>query len=431
MGRKMSNKVVKISDKQTALKVVSDDYEQFQCCSEELKNDWDVVLAAVKKYGPNLEYASSDMQANEEIVKAAINENGEALKFASDELRAKKSIVLKAIQNDGHALKYASDKLRSDRSVVFKAVKYDGRTLKYASNELRSMKGIVLKAVRNKGYALKYASDELRSMKSIVLKAIQNNGYALKYASDKLRADRSIVCKAVMNDGLTIKYASDELKNDLDVVYIAIKNNPEAIFCVPEHFKKDKKLHALLGKGSENSDFLNAMSCSEFFKLWLKDNASRFNYPPIEVEFERDFARYRFENITNAIELTLSGYGDVNLAIYDENLNLLDFLGWLEVSPVKVADNYWACDLCTAFNPTSEENIYIDINHLYSQHLCEERILENCNHLFQPDKFLVYYQHMKFKSIWHVDLQSLNEFDPHDEDILKYHSILSSNSCLI
>tara|TARA_R110002072_G_scaffold301723_1_gene482146 strand:- start:2350 stop:3345 length:996 start_codon:yes stop_codon:yes gene_type:complete len=331
MGRKMSNKVVKISDKQTALKVVSDDYEQFQCCSEELKNDWDVVLAAVKNYGLNLEYASSDLQANEEIVNEAINENGEALKFASAKLRAKKSIVLKAVKNNGPA----------------------------------------------------------------------------------------------------IKYASDELKNDPELVYIAIKNEPEAILCVPEYFKKDKKLHALLGEGGNNSDFLNAMSCSEFFKLWLKDNASRFNYTPIEVEFERDFARYRFENITNAIELTLSGYGDVNLAIYDENLNLLDFLGWLEVSPVKVADNYWACDLCTAFNPTSEENIYIDINHLYSQHLCEERILENCNHLFQPDKFLVYYQHMKFKSIWHVDLQSLNEFDPHDEDILKYHSILSSNSCLI
>ena len=42
------------------------------------------VLAAVKSYGHDLEYASDDLKADREIVLVAVKSNGFALEYASD-----------------------------------------------------------------------------------------------------------------------------------------------------------------------------------------------------------------------------------------------------------------------------------------------------------------------------------------------------------
>lgn len=67
--------------------------------SEELRNDKDVVLAAVSNYGYALEYASKELCADKEVVLAAVRDNGYALEYASKELRADKDVVLAAVNN--------------------------------------------------------------------------------------------------------------------------------------------------------------------------------------------------------------------------------------------------------------------------------------------------------------------------------------------
>ena len=58
------------------------------------------VLAAVKRDGRALRYASPRLRASAEVVSAAVAHTGDALYWASDELRATKAIVLIAIKQD-------------------------------------------------------------------------------------------------------------------------------------------------------------------------------------------------------------------------------------------------------------------------------------------------------------------------------------------
>ena len=55
--------------------------------SEELRNDKEVVLEAVKKYGDALQFASEELRNDKEVVLEAVKENGNAIKYASPELQ--------------------------------------------------------------------------------------------------------------------------------------------------------------------------------------------------------------------------------------------------------------------------------------------------------------------------------------------------------
>ena len=50
-----------------------------QCVSEEIKNNGNIVLAAVQQYNYALEYAFEKMQNNENVVIVAVQQSGFAL----------------------------------------------------------------------------------------------------------------------------------------------------------------------------------------------------------------------------------------------------------------------------------------------------------------------------------------------------------------
>lgn len=85
--------------------------------NDDLRNDFDVMMEAVKKNGRNLRFASVELKANHEIVLEAVK-NGMALDFASENLRANREIVLEAVKNSDYAIQYASLNLRSDPEIL-------------------------------------------------------------------------------------------------------------------------------------------------------------------------------------------------------------------------------------------------------------------------------------------------------------------------
>ncbi len=85
--------------------------------------DRDVVLAAVENDGSYLSYASPELRDEEDIVLAALkhdqSEEGESLlAFASERLKANKKIVLVAVQHDVTNFRYASQKLQKDPDLM-------------------------------------------------------------------------------------------------------------------------------------------------------------------------------------------------------------------------------------------------------------------------------------------------------------------------
>lgn len=139
------------------------------------------------------------------------------LKTASEELRNNPEVVTAAVTAAGAALQYASEEMRHDRSVVLAAVTSNGSALRYAAKELRCDREIVLAAVRGSALALRYASEELWHDREFTLRAVQVHGSALLYAPPELRRDREVVLAAVSNDPSALRHVPQALHYDPEI----------------------------------------------------------------------------------------------------------------------------------------------------------------------------------------------------------------------
>ena len=176
-----------------------------------------ILILDFLKFGCSeiLDIASEEIKDDSEILLAAININSNSLNFASDRIRDEKSIVLKAVSQDGSSLEYASADLRNDREVVFAAVSNYGNSLMDASDSLRNDKDIVLKAVSKNGKTLKYASNELRNDKEVVIAAVSNNGNAIEYVGEKLKNDSEILAIVNVKKNTDFTNSDESISDDL------------------------------------------------------------------------------------------------------------------------------------------------------------------------------------------------------------------------
>jgi hypothetical protein len=118
-----------------------------------------------------------------------MRENGYNLRCVSAALRNDRDIVLAAVQQNGRALEFASAALQNDREIVLAAVQRDGYALRDASAALQNDRDIVMAAVQQNGYALRDASTALKNDREVVLAAVQQMGYTLDFASEALQSD--------------------------------------------------------------------------------------------------------------------------------------------------------------------------------------------------------------------------------------------------
>jgi hypothetical protein len=98
-----------------------------------------------------------------------------------------RKIMLAAVKKNGLALQYASKRLKSDKEIVLAAVQQDGFAIYYANEGLKNNKSVVLAAVKQNGLALQHACKDISSNIEIVFAAFQQNSLALAYASEELQ----------------------------------------------------------------------------------------------------------------------------------------------------------------------------------------------------------------------------------------------------
>ena len=104
------------NNKEEVLEAVKEDGTKLENASEELRNDREVVMTAVKQYGAEskeitydfLQLISKDLRADKEVIMAVIKNNGYALEQVSKELQSAirshfssdKELVMVALAND-------------------------------------------------------------------------------------------------------------------------------------------------------------------------------------------------------------------------------------------------------------------------------------------------------------------------------------------
>lgn len=133
-----------------------------------------------------------------------------ALENASVDLRNDKDVVLAAVRQAGYAMRYASMSLRNDKEFVLAAVANSSSeyALLYVSSALQKDKDVVLAAISNNGLALRFTSRALQNDKEFVLVAVRTTGEALISASLELQRDHDVVLTAVANTSLALHNAN-------------------------------------------------------------------------------------------------------------------------------------------------------------------------------------------------------------------------------
>jgi len=231
--------------------ILSLDCVYLNSLSDDLKNDKDVVLKAVKRCRWDFEYVDDELKNDKSFVMEIVKINGNLLEYVSKSLKDDKDVVMEAVKHSDYALCYASERLRDDEDVVRESLKHAQTALLFANRRFRENYDIVMEAVKNYGFAIQYADDKFKDDKGIVLEAVKHvqncrfydaNSYVLNNVSDRLRDDEDIIKEALKYEkNHAMWYASEKLKDDENIVKEALKYDGNNILCNVSDRLKDCK----------------------------------------------------------------------------------------------------------------------------------------------------------------------------------------------
>lgn len=203
----------KYSSRSEVLRAVAKDGNNLRLAHPDLKNDYEIVMTAVKNNYDALFYASKELKDNKEIVKAAIKKNRSSFKYASDRLKDDKELAMMALPGYG-VYKELSSRLKIDRDIILKAAQSD---IEYIIKE----------------------NPELLSDLEFARSAVEMKGLNLKYLDKSVRNDEEVVSLAVKNDHKAFEYASERIKTNKEVIIKLIKSNVEVYMILEDYLKKD------------------------------------------------------------------------------------------------------------------------------------------------------------------------------------------------
>lgn len=200
--------------------------------AESLRDDEEVVSAAVKRSWDGLKYASDRLKKNEDLVRLAIEKYGGELEYADESLQKKKDLVLIAVKN-GLSYKFIHKSLLGDKDVILQVVQSYPLNLEDVDPKFQDNRDIALAAVTadNRKFGASYrdgvlqtpmqfVSDRLKKDKDLVYAAVQNDKYNFRFADITLRNDPEIALVAITKDISMYKYVGEELKKDPSFIRI-------------------------------------------------------------------------------------------------------------------------------------------------------------------------------------------------------------------
>ena len=184
----------------------------------------------------------------DKYTKMILSANGMNLQY-NDEIQDNKELVLIAVKQNGMALEYASKELQNDKEVVMAAVKNNPEAIKYASEELQNNPFILLGLLVSKTIekkitksGLKEETEDKEIIADITIYVAQNGKKYIKFSdvekagfikwSDEIKNDPKYPIRLY---ALT-KNQEKQLKKKFSVEYI----NQEVIINTPEKEEKEE-----------------------------------------------------------------------------------------------------------------------------------------------------------------------------------------------
>ena len=146
-----------------------------------------------------------------------------SIESLSEELRDNEEVVIAAVTKNSTELQYASPRLKDDQKfilqiIILKNGKPGSIILEHVSPNLKKNFNVVLAAVYASGYELEFAHEFLKENSTVVRTAINNTASSLRFASEEMKSDIQVVAYAVSRDGTVLRFAGETIKEDKTVV---------------------------------------------------------------------------------------------------------------------------------------------------------------------------------------------------------------------
>ncbi len=228
-------------DKEIVMEAVRADSRNFEFASDRLRDDREVVLAAIgsereTKINEYLSVYEDKRKTIEKVLDTVLDEPG-VLSFAGEQARNDRAVVLAAVRKRPMALEFAGPELKNDLEIVLTAlnIKKDGNRFRYNNFPYFEFERLD-RCDRYEYYDLFYY-DFFRLCK-------RDEADAFKFASDAMKDNRELMARFIERNGYMLRFASDRLKDDEDLVITAIKDEPEPFIYASRRLRDDKKFIA-------------------------------------------------------------------------------------------------------------------------------------------------------------------------------------------
>ena len=248
--------------------------EELSCFQDpKMCNDKEFMLNAVSIYGRLLYFASDELKNDEEVVLAAINspKGYYAIQYAGDEIKHRSSFAQKIIpivlnpdpfcDVDGEiasGLVSEIPELSKNKKMILDYLDYSGYSL-YDDREgilygvdksLLNDTEFMAQVLERVGYDAieegEFLPEELKNNPEFVLRVLKSNmdfhddiSYFLDSDEESISGNREIVLESAKRFGY-IEFASDELKNDEEIALAALSVSTDALEDISEELKENK-----------------------------------------------------------------------------------------------------------------------------------------------------------------------------------------------
>ena len=193
-----------------------------------VKNNKELVLAAVRWDWHDLRYASEELKNDEEIIRVAISKSAYAVQYASKELREKKELMELAINKNGYMFMFTEGEIKTDITLIKFALSKDESAAIHIPPESMKKQKFVLSILPQ--LKPKYIPKEFLQKKKFVMKALQLNldVYFEIPVDCPIKIDKDIryLCYKIIYD-FTEDLNDWEQKSEEDIIDHILKADPQ------------------------------------------------------------------------------------------------------------------------------------------------------------------------------------------------------------
>ena len=154
--------------------------------------DREVVLAAVRHHGRNIEYASQDLRNDPEVLLMAMRTYPQAYLRADSSIQNDPVFMLQAVKENSNVLRHANEAMCDNREAVSCAVSANAWTIQYASARLRDDREI-LRAVFQAPSSTPDLSRSCADVRPHGMTSPTESDLLLQHAGPTVKRDREIV----------------------------------------------------------------------------------------------------------------------------------------------------------------------------------------------------------------------------------------------